>query len=795
MNLEIRLNDWKRKLLDLGKRNGLINFKLESKSVFRLTKPSMTDIWNIIVENDSIIEFPCIFDKNLEDDDEEEKLSEYEYGNVFVNRPPREAQRILKKLKKIYKFISEEQGVNILYLTFGMLEWTESESSKQKLYSPLILVPVTLDNESIKSPLVLKAGEDEIVINPTLNYKLNHDFGVNLPDFNDENFSANILELENFATKNGWKFRSDVCLAVLSFLKINMYKDLERHKDSIMNNTIINAFAGNFNQDELGNLMSIAESIEGFEHDTQKPESIYQVVDADSSQQDAILCANKGLSFVLQGPPGTGKSQTITNIIASKLAEGKKVLFVSEKKAALEVVYKRLKECGLSDFILTLHSNKANKKETLSQLENVLALSRKEISLNDSVKYQLDKLVKDRDDLNAYAKQVNEIISPLNKSIFFANGIISKHADIEDISFSISDIRNTNEEKYRKYINILEQISYNIAKMNDDCSSNPWKNNTVSYMTNELIHDLGEKKNSISIANQEFEKCFDFLKNRLGITADKKNLLEIEQIFSLLKVSAMSPIIPQIWLTKDIVTKIEHNIETESVLQKDFLQLLDKTQTFIQELKNLNPAWNYSETDLYKAAAVQDLILNLNRIIDNDACFSSLKKDVGKLGFILNNEQSVLKFHDISQKILSEYNEDIFSIDIKPMEIRYKYNYNSFFKIFNSQYWKDQNLLKNLQINPKAKTTLSDKISLFENLKEYAKFKEILDNQQSEMTILFPMIYKIENTDFSLIHKELEKFDCLKNCIDQCNSLNQILIAPKAKNPNSKNYFPICITV
>lgn len=791
MNLETRLNDWKRKLLDLGKRNALINFKLESKSVLRLTKPSMVELWNKIVDDNSEIEFPYIADRNADKDDEEETLPEYEYGSVFTNRRPKEALRILKKLKKSYKSVSEEQGVNILYLTFGMLEWTESELSKQKLYSPLILVPVTLDSESIKSPTVLKAGDDEIVINPTLNYKLNHDFGLTLPEFNEENFSANITALEKFAEENGWTFKDDVCLAILSFLKINMYKDLERHKDLIMNHTIINAFAGNFNQDELENFMSVAKSVESFEHDSQKPQNTYQVVDADSSQQDAILCANKGISFVLQGPPGTGKSQTITNIIASKLADGKKILFVSEKKAALEVVYKRLKECGLSDFILTLHSNKANKKETLNQLENVLSLSRKNISLSDSVQYQLDKLVKDRDELNAYARQVNERISPLNKSIFYANGIISKNSEIEDISFSISEVRNTTEEKYRKYITVLEQISYSIGKMKDDCSSNPWKNNTVPYMTNEFIHDLGEKKNSILTANEAFEKIFEQLKTELEISVAKKNLAESDKILSLLKVSACSPgiPIPKTWLEKNAQNRIEKQIEEQASLQNDFLQILEGLKPLIQKLKNQNSAWNFTDNDFSKSASVQELILNLNSIIESNACFSNLKKDVRKLGFIVSNEQTVKKFNDLSQKVLSEYNSDLFSIDTKSMEMRYKYNYTSFFKIFNSLYWKDQKLLKQLQINPKAKKTLTDKISLFEVLNTRLKLKETLENQQTEMTVLFPLIYKVENTDFELVHKELEKFDTIKNLLEQCNSLCAVLKRSEIKENELQELF------
>src|SRR5690606_675892 len=107
------------------------------------------------------------------------------------------------------------------------------------------------------------------------------------------------------------------------------------------------------------------------------PDQTWQVVDADSSQQEAIQAARRGVSFVLQGPPGTGKSQTITNIIAECLAAGKKVLFVSEKMAALQVVYGRLSQIGLHEFCLEAHSHKANKREVVQELGRVLRSTRK----------------------------------------------------------------------------------------------------------------------------------------------------------------------------------------------------------------------------------------------------------------------------------------------------------------------------------------------------------------------------------------------------------------------------------
>ena len=98
------------------------------------------------------------------------------------------------------------------------------------------------------------------------------------------------------------------------------------------------------------------------------PRDLLTPLPADSSQLAAVLSASDGRDFVLVGPPGTGKSQTITNIIAQCLGEGKTVLFVAEKAAALDVVHRRLVATGLGDAVLELHSNKTDRKTVLAQL-------------------------------------------------------------------------------------------------------------------------------------------------------------------------------------------------------------------------------------------------------------------------------------------------------------------------------------------------------------------------------------------------------------------------------------------
>ena len=217
----------------------------------------------------------------------------------------------------------------------------------------MILVPVVITGDTLGANYKIKRYEDDIVVNPTLTYLFERDYGITLPEFDSDKDDIDVFmqKMEELVDTRGWKVNRDCCIGLMSFLKISMYRDLVNNAESLRKNPIIRAFAGEENE-----INRISGEAYEFDHDAEKTSDTFQVVDADSSQQDAIALSKAGVSFVMQGPQGTGKSPTITNIIAQGLADGKKVLFVSEKMAALEVVYRRLSETHLADFCLPFHS-------------------------------------------------------------------------------------------------------------------------------------------------------------------------------------------------------------------------------------------------------------------------------------------------------------------------------------------------------------------------------------------------------------------------------------------------------
>lgn len=562
--LHNRIENWKKQLLDFGKRNRLINFLEGKRNNVKITMPSFDCLWELVVNEREIV-FP--YAKRVHVDDEGEEVYETIIdGDIETNRSIGDLQKTLKALRYKANTSVEEQGINTLYLTFGMLKWKERDDSSQIFSSPIILVPVKLLIESITSPYRLVLHDDEIVINPTLSHKLDNDFGIIVPDF-DATYDSPTEYIEKLLRKvenKGWSVEKSTHLTNLSFLKINMYKDLERNEEKLNSNSVIAALVGE--QDPI----QVSEEFNNFDYDKQiRPIDTFQVVDADSSQQDAVLLSKKGASFVLQGPPGTGKSQTITNIIAEAIADGKKVLFVSEKMAALQVVYNRLANVGLADFCFTLHSHKAKKKDILRDLANSVNIDRTRV--REEALVQLDILERKRNLLNEYQEELHTPTSGLNVSIYSVNGKLAKLDNAPDVIFSIEAAEKITEAELNERIYLLQEFAKTIGKRSEDYSSNVWRNSSVRVLTNELRHDIDSNVSQLLILLKEEADIFEETCQTLGLKIrPSQNGLNI--LIRLLAFVSKSPLIPQRWIYDDNICILR---EEASKYQQEIAAILD----------------------------------------------------------------------------------------------------------------------------------------------------------------------------------------------------------------------------
>jgi len=417
------------RLIETGTRNRLIHtarFAKVSKSIDIIDERA-DDVFRILVADEQRMRFshdPAAKDDTSEDEptlpssirsaDEARFTDRYLQTKFTQDR----LQKKLLTLAREAKTLEEEQGINALYLAIGFLHWLEDETSEIVRDAPLILLPVALRRNERTSNYELEAREEDITTNEPLKRRLAQDFGIKLPDIeteDDENWSPGLyfdLVRESISGKPKWSIEPDgMQLGFFSFAKLLMVRDLEAENwpgASILDHPIVAGLLADGFPDEP------ADYPDGQSLDRMfAPADLVNVVEADASQTLVIETVRKGRNLVVKGPPGTGKSQTITNIIASAVHDGKSVLFVAEKMAALNVVHSRLVKAGLKDACLELHTRSANKRLVAMELGRTLSVGGAPVASEDTT-----ELLQLRDSLNALAEAMHAPIAGTDFSAY-----------------------------------------------------------------------------------------------------------------------------------------------------------------------------------------------------------------------------------------------------------------------------------------------------------------------------------------------------------------------------------------
>ncbi len=409
-------------------------------------------------------------------------------------------RRILKRRFQRARETMEEQGINTLYMTFGLLKWFE-QKAVDPVYTPLLFVPARLSQKTVKSSFTIMLEDDEVILNPAIVEKFRRDFNLTMPEFPDE-FDETALQtfLNNVRAilppGSGWEVQARVHLGNFSFAKLTLYADIARHPELIARHKVISAIAKNGGYIELAEHVPAANEL----GDSVEPAKNCSILDSDSSQDTAIQYAKKGASLVIHGPPGTGKSQCITNIIAECLALGKKVLFVAEKNAALEVVKKRLDQHGVGEFCLEIHSHKANKNDVLHQIEHSLNAQLTPQGV-DLANYEKLKIL--RKQLNDYIRTLHTPLGATKQSIYQKLGELSKLKDIPTLDGTFVDpIALTQEEIYAMRDSFARLAKYETAI--EHIAENPWKNCKSKRLQGMTKEDLGTQLRSLIDLTTEF---------------------------------------------------------------------------------------------------------------------------------------------------------------------------------------------------------------------------------------------------------------------------------------------------
>ena len=465
--LTSRLERWQGNLLDLTLRNPLINFR-ERVSTVELLCPEPA---HLLARLDSAGRLPIVEWKEPAPPEPSATIGALARGQVYARlaRPgqPGSIQGRLLDLYRKSRRDLQEGGANTLFLALDVLAWRQGENSSRELLAPLVLVPMELRRQSAQHNFELALFDDAPRLNPALLELLRKDFGVDLAAVADalSDDADSITAIKNIrhqvqqavAHLPNFQVRPRALLDSLSFGKYLMWKDLVDRTDELRKNQVVQHILDH----PTAPYPAYVDSPEPHQLDRDTdPSNVFTPLSADSSQLAAIVAAERGRDFVIIGPPGAGKSQTIANIIAHTLAQGKTVLFVSEKVAALAVVYRRLQEIGLDNFCLELHSNKAGKLEVLPQLGQ--AWDAASVISGDSEIREWPRRashLKDlRNNLNQYVERLHSE-HPNGLTLYRALGEAARAANLPSVSLSWPTPKQHNQDAIAEMQHAARRLS------------------------------------------------------------------------------------------------------------------------------------------------------------------------------------------------------------------------------------------------------------------------------------------------------------------------------------------------
>jgi superfamily I DNA and/or RNA helicase len=413
---------WERKLLDLSLRNNLLNIRM-TKNTLQLISTDLDLFENTLADGSEfrVLHRPTDWDNPLYDNGLYQPLSEASPLIQLIKSELTQKRLhsyldetdLAKSLTHLYRSSRtalEENGANTLYIALGLLEWYETPSSERPRYAPILLLPVEIIRKSASKGYVIRGREEDAMMNITLMEMLRQNFGITingldpLPTDEQGVDVKMIFSIIRNAIRNQrkWDVREQAILGIFSFNKFIMWNDIHNNAHKLMQNPIVSSLVNG----KIEWALALDNADASIIDKELSPADIVLPIGADSSQLEAIYDATKEKSFILHGPPGTGKSQTITNIIANALYNGKRVLFVAEKMAALSVVQNRLAALGLAPFCLELYSNKTKKTTILDQLRSATEVVKGQSPENFA--QESNRLFALRQEINTYIEALHQ---------------------------------------------------------------------------------------------------------------------------------------------------------------------------------------------------------------------------------------------------------------------------------------------------------------------------------------------------------------------------------------------------
>ncbi len=799
-NISGVIERWQQNLLDLTRRNRLLFFK-PSKTVVRLLETGPDRLIERLsarkglsfdyAERRSQPDSLSIIGTESDQQDEESDITIIS-GDLTVDCAPLELQKRLRGLQRKDTEWDQEQGIKVLHLALGFIKWIDEDGFHGK--APLLLLPATLRRRSPKDPFHLHRDSDEPEVNRTLTFRMSQ-LGIELPELGDLSVSSYLEYMENAVEKRKeWSVDSDIFLSTFAYNKLAIWQDLEHLSRNGVKHPLVLNMASQVQQDNpesnsgsgTPSAFPPADQLKGGKlDDLIGLRDQITVINADYSQLEAIQSSRRGQDLVIHGPPGTGKSQTITNIISALIADGKKVLFVSEKRSALDVVKRNLESCNLGVLCLDLHSQYGRKAEVYKQIKTSLSVDHRTRPIRAG---RIDELNAYRNQLNQYVRALHETRKPFGRSVFQIAGIYASVQHLPAVECnSLSWIPDLNEARYINISQMSDRIGSK-KKQFTTHETNPWRPlKATSYylgLGDEILRNLEQ----VRVESTRLREAGIGVARKFGLK-EPQRIIDSDNLRQLCDHFTKAPGVLRSWLnpicidnyireTQFVRSQSRELQELEQATNErfgdrrtwpEFDELYSKLMEVRRpEISNtigifLGSKWKDEiPLDLdWKTKILDDLhnvFLKLNDDIDevkshtggypadnwiNLSGMCSVGKEIVELcpvpmSWVFESDQiahKIGKIRDLSTEVtnrkhkLAEVFIDSFLGAVDPtLSVRYRTNYQDVFKIFRPQYWRDRRHLRGYMKSPQ-KMSVSESLTW---INEALETKEVLARWNTE---------------------------------------------------------------
>lgn len=416
--MERAVERWKSELIDLSARNRLLYFRDLQTGTLSFDDVEREHLMQLVAGKR--VPLSRLIPRSLPRSSPVARLTPFE-----------DAVRRARAITRVARSYEEERGVRTLFLACGMATWKSDRASRPPA-APVLLVPIEIRARGASQQDFELSTIGDLEVNPTLLHLLKIEYRLDIDEaalFAHTDMDGAIdtpeeLRLafnwlsEHCASVPGWAIGERFVLGNFWYAKLPMVRDLETSVDTLSSHDVAAALAGHAGaRESVLRRRNGSASGEGSVDDLD-PRAEFNVLDSDSSQSSSIARALHGEDLVLKGPPGTGKSQTIANLICGAIGAGKRVLFVAEKRAAIEAVTKRLDTVRLGSLVLDLHQGAESRKWLAGQLGESLAEIRAVGSTSDDADHA--QLVRARDALKLHAAELHQVHAPWNVSLYRA---------------------------------------------------------------------------------------------------------------------------------------------------------------------------------------------------------------------------------------------------------------------------------------------------------------------------------------------------------------------------------------